>query len=179
MEDTLWAEAIEKEVDSLYNKYKLLPTSYQKAKKYQKDTSIYPLLWTFAVKYDGRRRARCVAGGHVTPDLEVDMYSGVVDLEDSQAGLHCCKATRPASFIQQTLVQHTSKPILQRRYTLLLDLNLDPKQGQKLIIDKALYGLKSAGASWHAKLADHLCDMGFRPSKADYNLWIRPERRSL
>ena len=24
---------------------------------------------------------RCVAGGHVTPDLDVDMYSGVVDLE--------------------------------------------------------------------------------------------------
>ncbi len=22
-----------------------------------------PLLWTFAVKYDGQRRARCVAGG--------------------------------------------------------------------------------------------------------------------
>ena len=36
-----------------------------------------PLLWTFAVKYDGRHRARLVAGGHVTEELQNDYYSGV------------------------------------------------------------------------------------------------------
>ena len=39
-----------------------------------------PLLWTFAVKYDGRYRASLVAGGHVTEELENDYYSGVVRL---------------------------------------------------------------------------------------------------
>jgi hypothetical protein len=40
-----------------------------------------PLLWVFAVKFDGRHRSRCVAGGHVTDDIANDYYSGVVDLE--------------------------------------------------------------------------------------------------
>ena len=40
-----------------------------------------PILWTFDVKFDGRFRARCVAGGHMTSDQVADLYSGVVDLE--------------------------------------------------------------------------------------------------
>jgi len=40
-----------------------------------------PLIWVFAVKFDGRRRARCVAGGHVTPNLTDDLYASVVNLE--------------------------------------------------------------------------------------------------
>ena len=39
------------------------------------------LLWTFAVKFDGRHRARLCAGGHRTRDPETDYYSGVVELE--------------------------------------------------------------------------------------------------
>ena len=39
-----------------------------------------PLLWTFTVRYDGRHRARLVAGGHVIEELENDYYSGVVGL---------------------------------------------------------------------------------------------------
>ena len=42
-----------------------------------------------------------------------------------------------------------------------------------MIVVRALYGLKSSGAMWHRKLAENLRDMGFRPSKADYDLWMR------
>ena len=41
----------------------------------------------FAVKFDLRHRARCVAGGHVTDDLEFDIYSGVVDFETVRIAL--------------------------------------------------------------------------------------------
>ena len=78
--DSAWADAIQKEVTLLYEEYKcfkVLEESEPTPEGYQP----IPLLWTFAVKYDGRRRARCVAGGHMTPDLEDDLYSGVVDLE--------------------------------------------------------------------------------------------------
>jgi hypothetical protein len=46
-------------------------------------------------------------------------------------------------------------------------------QGRKLIIVRALYGLKSSGAMWHLQLAENLRDMGYRPTKADYDYWIR------
>ena len=38
---------------------------------------------------------------------------------------------------------------------------------------KALYGLKSSGARWYDRLADVLWDMGFTPSKADEDIWMR------
>ena len=46
-------------------------------------------------------------------------------------------------------------------------------QGSLLLVDKALYGLQGSGNAWHRKLSDDLHDMGFRPSKADTDLWIK------
>jgi len=46
-------------------------------------------------------------------------------------------------------------------------------EGCNLIIVRALYGLKSAGASWHAHLSDTLHGLGFVPSYADNDIWMR------
>jgi len=46
-------------------------------------------------------------------------------------------------------------------------------QGHTLVIVKALYGLRSSGARWHERFADTLRDMGFTPSKADPDVWMR------
>ena len=43
-----------------------------------------------------------------------------------------------------------------------------------MIIRKALYGLKSSGAAFRAHLAETLHDIGFKPMKADPDVWIRP-----
>jgi hypothetical protein len=42
-----------------------------------------------------------------------------------------------------------------------------------LIVVCALYGLKSAGASWHATLAQALRDLGFVSTTADPDIWIQ------
>jgi hypothetical protein len=42
-----------------------------------------------------------------------------------------------------------------------------------LLINKALYGLRSSGLRWHEKFADTLRDMGFNPSRADPDVWMR------
>ena len=47
-------------------------------------------------------------------------------------------------------------------------------QGKRLLIDKALYGLKSSSARFHEHLSATLLSMGFKPSKADYDLWMKP-----
>jgi Reverse transcriptase (RNA-dependent DNA polymerase) len=46
-------------------------------------------------------------------------------------------------------------------------------EGHTLVIVKALYGLKSSGARWWEVLADVLLQMGFKPSKADRDIWMR------
>eukprot|EP00977_Amphora_coffeiformis_P007084 scaffold1545_cov206-Amphora_coffeaeformis.AAC.1 len=47
-----------------------------------------------------------------------------------------------------------------------------PLQGHMLIIDKALYGLHTSGARFHAKFADTLRTLGFTPTYADPDVWI-------
>src|SRR5687767_9949196 len=46
-------------------------------------------------------------------------------------------------------------------------------QGKTLIIYKALYGLKSSGARFHEHLFATLLSMEYKPSKADYDLWMK------
>ena len=47
------------------------------------------------------------------------------------------------------------------------------RAGHILIIHKALYGLRSSGQRWHERFADCLRDMGFKPCKAEPDIWMR------
>ena len=53
-----------------------------------------------------------------------------------------------------------------------------PKFGSEarnnMLARKALYGLKSSGTSFRDFLAETLYAMGYRPSYADLDLWLRP-----
>ena len=46
-------------------------------------------------------------------------------------------------------------------------------EGKRMIVDRALYGLKSSAARFHEHLSAKLRAMGFQPSKADPDLWFR------
>jgi hypothetical protein len=46
-------------------------------------------------------------------------------------------------------------------------------KGKILVIIRALYGLKSSGASWRSMLSQSLRDMGFENSIADPDVWRR------
>jgi hypothetical protein len=46
--------------------------------------------------------------------------------------------------------------------------------GRTVIIVRAMYGLKSSGAAWHAHLSETLRGMDFTPSYADPDVWMRP-----
>ena len=48
-------------------------------------------------------------------------------------------------------------------------------QGHLLIMIKVLYGTCSGGARWHDRLFDILQELKFKPSKADPDVWMRPE----
>jgi hypothetical protein len=50
-------------------------------------------------------------------------------------------------------------------------------EGKNMIVVRALYWLKSTGATFRTFLGQHLCDMGFRSSQADPDVWLRPARK--
>ena len=169
--NNLWREAIQKEVKLLteiYPSFKVPEDPSEITEDYQR----IPILWVLDCKVDGRRRARAVGGGHRTNDIEFDLYSGVVNLE----------VVRMVFLIAilndlQVIAGDISSAYLQsftceKIYTVLGE-EFGHLAGLKVIVVRALYGLKLSAAMWHQKLADSLRGMGFVPSKADYDLWLR------
>ena len=47
-----------------------------------------------------------------------------------------------------------------------------------MIMAKALYGLKSSGAAWRAKLAETMKTMGYKSTQADTDVWIKRDVKS-
>ena len=46
-------------------------------------------------------------------------------------------------------------------------------EGHILLVEKALYGLRTSGVRWHERLTDCLRGMGFFLCKAEPNIWMR------
>ena len=49
-------------------------------------------------------------------------------------------------------------------------------QGHVLVMYKALYGTRSGGACWHDKFFGILHHMGFKPSRADPDIWMKSSK---
>ena len=170
--NTKWRDAIETELRALHEENECFEVKSSKD-EIPPGCKCIPLLWVFAVKFDLRHRARCVAGAHVTEDLEFDIYSGVVDMETIRIALvaaimqklHIIDADVGLAHIQAFTIEKVHAIDGPEWSTIGLE-------GSVLIIRKALCGLKASGAMWHRKLASNLREMGFKPCKADHDFWI-------
>ncbi len=113
-----------------------------------------------------RHRARCVAGGHLTPDFEFDLYSGVVDFETVRIALVAAILTA-----LQIIAADIGSAYIQALAGELVCTIAGPEwailglEGAILLVFKALYGLKSSGAMCHRKLAGNLKDLGSSHAK--------------
>jgi hypothetical protein len=126
----------------------------------------------FDVKHDGRHKACVVANGNLTNTPLESVYSGVVSLR----GLRTCiflgelnKMTPWATDI--------GNPYLEAKTTEKVCIKVEPEfgelQGNLLIIDKALYGLRLSGKAFNQLLSDCLGDLRFYPSKAESSIFMR------
>ena len=121
--------------------------------------------FVYAVKHDGRHKARLVAGGHLT-DTPVDsVYSSVVSLRGIRlltfiAELNKCKVWA-TDIGNAYLESHTKEKVY-----IVAGSEFGDREGCTLIISRALYGLKSSGLHWHERFADVLREMGFFPSRS-------------
>jgi hypothetical protein len=126
----------------------------------------------YAVKHDGRRKARLVAGGHLTPEPIDSVYSGVVSLRGLRLiiflaelnGLEVWATDIGNAYLEAKTAE---------KVCVIAGPEFGPLQGHLLVIYKALYGLRSSGLRWHEKFAQTLRDMGFVPSKAEQDIWMR------
>ena len=116
----------------------------------------------YDVKHDGRHKARIVAGGHLTDPNTESVYSGVVSLRGIRIitflaelnGLQLWGADVGNAYLEAKT---------KEKVYIVAGPEFGPLEGHTLIIDRALYGLRSSGLCWHQRFADVLRAMGFNP----------------
>ena len=167
--NTLWKEAILKELKQLddYDTFKLVED--ENMNDYQR----IPYHFVFDVKYDLRHKARLVAGGNHCDELpKEDTYSGVISLTAVRL-LFLITTLHKLDLLAADVANAYLNGINKARVYIIAGPEFGERQGMKLIIYKGLYGLAGSGARFHEHLSATLRNLGFKPSKADPNLWIR------
>ena len=171
--NTGWSDAIDKEITSLRDKYQCFDIREDRHERPPPNYQFIKLIWVFDVKFDGRKKARLVAGGHMTEKLEIeDVTSTMISLDSIKLlfiagelqGLKCMAADVTSAYIQA----YTREQV----YT-IAGPEFGKDEGKTIYIVKALYGLQTSGNEWHGRFADDLTSMGFIPSKADSDLWMK------
>ena len=130
--------------------------------------------FVYAVKHDGRFKARLVADGHLTKEPVESIYSGVVSLRSLRMVVFLSQLNNleiwGADVGNAYLEAYTDEKLC-----IMAGPEFKQLQGHLLIMVKALYGTRSGGARWHDRLFDILQELKFKPSKADPDVWMRPE----
>ena len=130
--------------------------------------------FVYAVKHDGRFKARLVADGHLTKEPVESIYSGVVSLRSLRMVVFLSQLNNleiwGADVGNAYLEAYTDEKLC-----IIAGPEFKELQGRLLIMVKALYGTRSGGARWHDRLFDILQELKFKPSKADPDVWMRPE----
>ena len=126
----------------------------------------------YAVKHDGRHKARLVADGHLTAIPIDSVYSSVVTLRGLRIMLFLAELNK-----LDTWATDIGNAYLEAFTSELVFIIAGPEFGELaghlLIIRKALYGLRSSGLRWHEQLAAVLQSMDFHPCKAEPDIWMR------
>jgi hypothetical protein len=128
----------------------------------------------FDIKMDGNftRKARLVAGGHTTVAPASITYSSVVSRESVRLAFTIAGLNDLDIYAADISNAYLYAPCREKIWT-VAGPEFGSDKGCVMIIVRALYGLKSSGASWRAMLAQSLTDMGYASTKADPDVWIR------
>ena len=148
--NTLWQDAITKEMANVKMAFKILPDGAKDPVGHQyMDCHL-----VYEIKLDGfRRKARLVAGVHMTEAPAVIMYASVVSRETVRIALTITALNDlevKASDIQNA---YLTAPCAERIYT-RLGPEFRPDQNKIMVIVRALYGLKSARTSFGRHISD-------------------------
>ncbi len=168
--NTLWQDSEAREMGQLfeYNSFKDLGKGAPIPKGYQK----IPCHFIYDVKPDRKRKSRMVAGGHRTSTPVDSTYSGVVSLP----GIRIVTLLAELNDLElwgtdvgNAYLESNTK----EKVCFIAGGEFGEYAGHTLMIIKAQYGLKSSGKRWHERFHDTMVAMGFFPSKAEEDIWMR------
>ena len=124
------------------------------------------------VKQTGQRKARFVAGGHMTDPPKDSVCSSVASLRSIRLVCFLSELNNlelMAADVGNACLEARTK----EKVCFIAGPEFGPLAGHTMRINKALCGLRSSGARFHEKFAQTLREFGFTPSHADPDVWMR------
>ena len=124
---------------------------------------------------DGKftRKARLVAGGHTTSPPAGITYSSVV-ARDTVRIAFVIAALNGLEVMSCDIGNAYLNAPCREKIWCEAGTEFGSDKGKVMEIVRALYGLKSSGAAWRAMFASTLHELGYVPSKADPDYWMKP-----
>ena len=171
--NTLWQDAVRQEMKKVRVAFQTLkegeavPPTFQEIRCHL----------IFDVKMeDFRRKARFVAGGHMTEAPKTLTYASVVSRESVRIALTLAALNDLEVKTADIENAYLTAPVSEKIWC-KLGPEFGDEAGRTAIIVRSLYGLKSAGASFRNHLADCMRHLGWSSCLADQDLWMKAEVR--
>src|SRR5210317_375113 len=148
----LWEEANKKELKSLkdFNTFRVLEDHEKIPEAYIR----IPYQFICDVKFDLKRKARLVMGGHRTSDVpDVEVYSGVVSMETVRTAfvlaprnnLQVCAADVSTAFLYGKT---------REKVYIVAGEEFGENAGKRMIVEGGCYGLKTSATRFHERQAE-------------------------
>jgi hypothetical protein len=169
--DTLWWDSICKEMKNVRIAFEIfegseaeIPPGYQKVNCH--------MIFDVKMGENFRRKARMVAGGHTTEAPATLTYSSVVSRDSVRIALTIAALNDLKILACDIQNAYLTAQCREKIWT-VAGPEFGSDRGKIMLVVRALYGLKSSGAAFRALLAETLHELGYRPTKADPDVWIR------
>ena len=174
---TYWTDAITKEMKNVRIAFEKLDGITVEEMKKGKVKPGYTHCGThmiFDIKMDGKftRKARLVADGHTTDAPSSITYSSVVSRESVRLSLLIASLNDLDIAACDIGNAYLNANCREKLWT-IAGPEFGSDDGSVMLIVRALYGLKSSGAAWRAKLAETLRSMDYTPTEADPDVWMK------
>ena len=131
----------------------------------------------FDIKMDFTRKARFVARGDMTESPPSMTYSSVVS-RDSVRLAFLIAGLNDLDILACDVANAYLNAPCREKIWFVGGLDTGEDCGKVCIVERALYGLKSSGASWRNMLSETIMnDLGFEPTKADPDVYRRPAEK--
>jgi hypothetical protein len=176
--DTLWWDAISKEMKNVRIAFESYDGDIHDLTKDQGFTKIdCHIIFDVKMGENFRRKARLVAGGHKTDTPASITYSSVVSRDSVRIAL-LIAALNDLNILACDIQNAYLTAPCREKICIIAGPEFGSEEGKAMIVVRALYGLKSSGAAFRSFLAETLIDIGFKPSFADPDVWMRPAMKS-
>jgi len=169
--NTYWTDAIHEEMEKIKrDAVKVHDGSPTSLVGYQQITG--HIIFDIKLGENFRRKARYVADGHKTETPSSVTYSSVVSRESVRICLTIAALHGLGILTVDIENAYLTAPYREKCW-LLAGPEFGSDMGKVMIVKRALYGLKSSGAAFRSFLATRLDEIGFVPSEADPDVWLR------